>query len=101
MTFRISIIVPFIAIGLPSTEPAQWPQYRGSQGAGIADTAGPLQFGPKQKLQWQIELPRGHSSPSIWGDHLFLTSFDPKANKLELLAIDRKTGRLRWRQTIP
>jgi outer membrane protein assembly factor BamB len=101
MTFRISIIVPLIAIGLSAAEPAQWPQYRGSQGAGVAATAGPLQFGPKQNLQWQIEVPRGHSSPSIWGDHLFLTSFDPKANKLELLAIDRKNGRLRWRQTIP
>jgi outer membrane protein assembly factor BamB len=86
---------------LHSAEIAQWPQYRGPQGAGITTTAGPLQFGPKQNLQWSAEVPHGHSSPSIWGDTIFLTSFDKNTNKLEVLAFDRKTGKARWRQPVP
>ncbi len=80
---------------------AQWPQYRGPQGAGIAEIPGPEQFGLKQNLQWSSDVPHGHSSPSIWGGTIFLSSFDKAAKKLEVLAFDRKTGKARWRQTIP
>ena len=43
----------------------------------------------------------GHSSPSIWGGYLFITSFDDGAKKLDVLAYDRQTGPIRWRQVVP
>ena len=101
MTLRISIIVPLLGIVLSAAEPPQSPQYRGINGTGIATGLGPVQFGPKQNVEWSLAVPTGHSSPSIWGEHLFITSFDASAKKFELLAINRKTGKFRWRQTIP
>jgi len=52
-------------------------------------------------LLWKVETKGGHSSPSIWGNHLFLTSFDSAAKEFEVAAYDRKTGARRWRQAIP
>lgn len=101
MKFRTVGLVCICAAGLFGVDPVQWPQYRGPQGAGISETAGPVQFGPKQNLLWAVELPHGHSSPSIWGDQIYVSSFDKSSKKLEVIAVDRKNGRIRWRQTVP
>ncbi|HEV3202136.1 MAG TPA: PQQ-binding-like beta-propeller repeat protein [Bryobacteraceae bacterium] len=101
---RISITLLTICSGLwcEAAEPPQyWPQYRGPAGSGVAAGDAPLEFGPKKNLLWRADAGPGHSSPSIWGDSLFVTSFDAASKKLELLAFDRRKGRIRWRQTIP
>ena len=79
---------------------ANWPQFRGEGGLGIA--AGkepPVHFGATSNLLWKITLPSGNSSPCIWGDRLFLTSFD--RIKLETLCLRRSTGDILWRQAAP
>ena len=45
-------------------------------------------------------MPQGHSSPSISADRIFLTSFEKTEKKLEVLAIDRKNGKIAWRQPV-
>ena len=86
-------------------EAADWPQFRGPAGAGVAAGDAPLEFGPgpgsKKNLLWSADAGSGHSSPIIWGNSLFLTSFDAASKKLEVLAFDRGNGRIRWRQTVP
>lgn len=94
-------VLALLAIVWPASAETRWPQYRGPLGAGISDSAAVVEFGPKKNLLWSAALPSGHSSPSVWDDHLFLTSFDAGSKKLELLAFDRRNGRLRWRQEIP
>jgi outer membrane protein assembly factor BamB len=78
-----------------------WPQFRGVHGLGIAEAAHPpLYFGPSSNVLWQAAVPRGHSSPCIWGDHLFLTAFEE--GSLQALDFDRRSGALRWRrETVP
>jgi outer membrane protein assembly factor BamB len=95
-------IIALLSIALhASGEANRWPQYRGPAGAGISESAATVEFGPKQNLLWSAALPSGHSSPSIWDDHLFVTGFDTAEKKLELLAFDRRNGKPRWRQEIP
>jgi outer membrane protein assembly factor BamB len=79
---------------------ADWPQFRGPNASGVApaDAAPPLKFGT---AQWKRPLPVGHSSPSVWGDHVFLTSFDTDSKTLELICISAKTGAILWRHTAP
>ncbi len=78
---------------------AAWPQFRGPHGSGVAETARPpLHFGPESNVVWQSTVPRGHSSPCIWGDHLFLTASE--GGKLLVLDFERGTGRIRWRREI-
>jgi outer membrane protein assembly factor BamB len=79
----------------------QWPQYRGPDGAGVSASAAPVEFGAKQNVRWRAELEPGHSSPSIWGDRLFLTSFGSASKQLQVFAYDRRNGRLLWRREVP
>jgi outer membrane protein assembly factor BamB len=79
----------------------QWPQYRGPAGAGVSEGTAPVQFGLKQNLQWKAEVPLGHSSPSMWGDRIFLTSFESASKKLRVRAYERRTGKLLWQRVVP
>jgi outer membrane protein assembly factor BamB len=88
----------FIAVSVALA--ADWPQFRGANAGGIADSeaAPPTRFGA---AKWKTPLPVGHSSPSVWGDRIFLTSFDTAAKKLELICVSTKTGAILWRHAAP
>jgi outer membrane protein assembly factor BamB len=91
-----------ISIAADKKIPA-WPQYRGPGGSGIAaDTDNPpTEFGPTKHLLWKTTVPSGHSSPSIWADRLFLTTFDKPTKMLEVMALSRGNGKLIWRRATP
>jgi outer membrane protein assembly factor BamB len=106
-----------------------WPQFRGPQGLGISEQKGlPTEWGPDDNLAWKTPLPgRGHSSPVVWGDRVFLTTTvegeeipgakavhhvrnkqtwvhpdataGNKKQTLKVLCLDRKTGKILWERT--
>lgn len=81
--------------------PPRWPQFRGPAGSGIGDeTSLPSEFGPGKNVGWKTPLPSGHGSPCIWGDRIFVTSFTPEKKLLEVIAIDRKYGKIVWRKSV-
>jgi outer membrane protein assembly factor BamB len=53
-----------------------WPQWRGPDGLGIAHATGyPLEWSPTQHIAWKTAVAgRGHSSPIVWGNRVFLTT---------------------------
>lgn len=73
----------------------QWPQFRGANGAGVsADAKPPVKIGPQEKVRWSIAVPWSPSSPIVWGDRIFLTTFD--AGQLQIRSYSRSDGRLQW-----
>jgi outer membrane protein assembly factor BamB len=54
----------------------QWPQWRGPTRQGIVATGGyPDRWSDEQNIVWRVAVPgRGHSSPIVWGDRIFLTT---------------------------
>jgi outer membrane protein assembly factor BamB len=66
----------FALIGLVSlASAADWPRWRGPYDNGMADGDAPLNFSETQNLRWKTEVPgRGHSSPVVWGDRIFVTT---------------------------
>lgn len=56
--------------------PADWPQFRGPSGSGVADRSDlPERWSKTDNVAWSIEVPgRGWSSPIVWGDRVFVTS---------------------------
>jgi outer membrane protein assembly factor BamB len=80
-----------------------WPQFRGPNASGVApgDHALPVEFGVDRNVAWKTAVPSGHSSPCIWGDRIFLTAFSPESRKLEVLCLDRNSGKLLWRRDAP
>ena len=81
----------------PAPAQANWPQFRGAGGAGIAQegTAFPGSLDAEKNLIWKCRTPFGHSSPCIWNDRIFLTGVT--GTELETLCIDRTKGDVLWR----
>jgi len=77
-----------------------WPQFRGPGGLGIApdNQNYPTVLDKSNNLLWKTEVPRGHSSPCIWGDNVFITARSGK--NLETICIDRKNGEIKWRKSV-
>lgn len=53
-----------------------WPQFRGTDGAGIADSSNlPTRWSATNNVAWTAEVPgRGWSSPIVWGDRVYVTT---------------------------
>jgi outer membrane protein assembly factor BamB len=56
--------------------PVNWPQFRGTDGAGIADSSIlPTRWSATDNVAWTAEVPgRGWSSPIVWGDRVYVTT---------------------------
>ncbi len=76
-----------------------WPQWRGPAGDGVCrETAVPLAWSKHFGMAWTCPLPGwGTSTPVVWGDAVFVTSQENN-ERLLLLRIDKKTGKIAWTQ---
>lgn len=124
----VVFLVPAIGSAQRPT-PGAWPQWRGPDGQAHAESAAPLRWGSDENIRWKQPVEgRGHSSPIVVGDLIFLTSAvsgeeipgaravvhfmgseeflhpdslgaDQRLDVL-LLAFERRTGELRWRRVV-
>ncbi|HEV2837063.1 MAG TPA: PQQ-binding-like beta-propeller repeat protein, partial [Pyrinomonadaceae bacterium] len=55
---------------------ANWPQWRGPDGSGISNEKNlPAEWTPTKNIKWKTPITgRGHSSPIVWGNRVFVTS---------------------------
>jgi outer membrane protein assembly factor BamB len=113
----------------PEKSVANWAQWRGPDSQGISTETGlPTVWSPTQNVKWKAAIPgRGHSSPIVWGNRIFLTTSlegeiipDAKAathklggedyvhpdsvganrrHALQVLCLDRRSGKMLWRRT--
>jgi outer membrane protein assembly factor BamB len=77
---------------------ADWPQFRGPHGNGIASALLlPDKIGTNS-IAWAADLPgRGLSSPIVIGDRVFVTcSSGPKQDRLHVICFNAKDGTKRW-----
>ena len=56
-----------------------WPQWRGPLATGVAPNANPpMEWNDTKNIRWKVELPgKGHSTPIVWRDFIFLTTAIP------------------------
>ena len=108
---------------------ANWPQWRGPDGLGISTEKNlPTEWSINKNIKWKTPIVgRGHSSPIVWGNRVFLTtavegdvvpgakavthSIDGKEFRhpdsvgadrkhlFKVIALDRTTGKIVWEQT--
>jgi outer membrane protein assembly factor BamB len=102
-----------------------WGHWRGPSQTGVAAGTAPVRWSDTSNVAWKVELPgRGHSSPVIWGDRIFVTTAVPTGRKadpprasagrggpgdggagahdehrFDVLALDRATGKAVWQRT--
>lgn len=110
MPFRLMLIVVLAlcterACGFPnpSAKPGDWPWWRGPSRNGVAESGPkvPLQWSETQNVIWKVPLPgRGHSSPTIAGKRIYLSTADEQKQVQSVLALDRESGETVWKTDI-
>jgi outer membrane protein assembly factor BamB len=62
----------------PSASNADWPRWRGPLETGMARGDAPTTWSDSKNIKWKVPIPgRGHSSPVLWGDQIFVTTAVP------------------------
>lgn len=82
---------------------SDWWGWRGPNANGVAvdGQTPPTEFGPAKNVVWKTKVPgRGHSSPTIVGDKVILTTADESRQVQSVVAYDRKSGKPLWQTTI-
>lgn len=83
---------------VPSS-PTDWPWWRGPNRDGIAnpDQNPPREWSETENVLWKARIPgRGHSSPIVVGDQVFLTTADTKRDVQTVLCFDKDSGKPNW-----
>ncbi|MDA0205773.1 MAG: PQQ-binding-like beta-propeller repeat protein [Acidobacteria bacterium] len=109
------------AVGLVLVAPsaaASWPQWRGPNNDGVAESSAPTKFSATDNVKWRVPIPgHGNSTPIIVGDRIFLTTAVRTANsqvsrgggsgggagiaehEFVVMALNKATGEVIWRRT--
>jgi len=101
-----------------------WAQWRGPLATGVAPLADPpVRWSESENVRWKSAIPgKGHSSPVLWGERVFLTTAVPFGDALGpfvdaapgthdsvpvtqkerflALAVDRRDGKILWQTTL-
>ncbi|MBI1792088.1 MAG: PQQ-binding-like beta-propeller repeat protein [Acidobacteria bacterium] len=120
---RKAALLLALAVPALAAEPDHWPSWRGPFDNGMARGGAPVEFGGGKNLAWKAAIQgRGHSTPVIWGDRLFLTTAVPTKpvasptggggrggpgggtasgveHRFVVLCLDRLTGKVLWERT--
>jgi outer membrane protein assembly factor BamB len=90
----VSVIAAAAAFAANGATPA-WPGFRGVNSSGVAaDARPPIDISPSNSVLWKVEVPWSPSSPCIWDDKIFLTTFTD--NELQTRCYRRQDGTLVW-----
>jgi outer membrane protein assembly factor BamB len=95
---RDILIVAFLLVALPAlAADSDWPQFRGPRWDGHSVESGVPFRWDARSVTWKSALKgRGHSSPVVWGDRIFLTSGLDAGEQRLVFCLDRKDGKLLW-----
>lgn len=83
--------------------PKDWPWWRGPFGTGVAAPGEkpPTTWSKTENVIWKIPVPgRGHASPTVVGDRIYLPTADEKAETRSVLCFDRATGEKLWEREL-
>ena len=95
---HIALIVTLTLTLTTAAQAGDWLQFRGPNGAGVAeDSTLPIKL-TKNNLKWSIDLPgRGLSGAIVVGDRVFVTcSSGSRQNRLHVGCLNAKDGSTRW-----
>lgn len=83
-----------------ASDQGDWPGWRGPTHDGHAESGQrvPIRWGESKNVLWKVALPgRGHASPTVVGDRIFLPTADEEKEVQSVLCLERQTGRKLWK----
>lgn len=98
--------LPLASLAAPQAGKAKpvshdWTNWRGPHFDGSSDETGlPVKFSSKEGVRWSTDLPGpSAATPIVFGDRVYVSAADLKAQQLLALCLDRKTGKVLWQQS--
>lgn len=90
------------SLGAPSWSLDDWPGWRGPNNDGVAlGEPVPTNWSETENVLWKVRLEgRGHSSPVVIGDRIYLEIADEREQTQSVLAIDRRRGKRLWQTPV-
>jgi outer membrane protein assembly factor BamB len=100
-TVKFLALITAAFVYLPA-QAENWPQWRGPAFNGSSTEKNlPSQWSKTDNLAWNADLPGpGAATPVVWGDQVFVSSTDARAKSLVAMALDRRTGKVRWQHEV-
>jgi outer membrane protein assembly factor BamB len=100
MRFAIFVLTCLLFAGAVHAE--DWPAWRGPRGDGISGEKGiPLTWSKSDNIRWKTSISgKGHSSPIVWGERIFVTTCLEDKGERVLLCLDRRDGKILWQQVV-
>lgn len=79
-----------------------WPGWRGPRGDGTSvETQVPVRWSGTENIEWKTPIPgKGHASPIVWDNRIFLITAIAETKQRMLLCIDAKTGSFLWQKEV-
>lgn len=102
-SWTFSLFISFVSYGLGQVSGVSQELWYFRHDGGVAGDHHPLpdNFREDGQLLWQVPLDGGHSSPCVVGDTVYVTTYRPEKQELATVALDRRSGQLRWKQVAP
>lgn len=94
------VVLPIVALfALAAFASAQeWTRFRGPNGSGIGQAKLTEQI-TENDVAWRTTLPgKGHSSPVIWGDRVFVTCNPEGTGKRVAVCVNATDGKIVWQR---
>jgi outer membrane protein assembly factor BamB len=101
MRFSLSVLTFFVFLA-GTVRAENWPGWRGPRGDGTSQEKHlPLTWSPTENIRWKTSIPgKGHSSPIVWGERVFVTTCLEDKDERVLLCLDRREGKILWQRTV-
>ena len=103
-----------VFVFIPCFLAADWPEFRGSDGTGVAKQANtPVEWSATENVVWKTAMPGfGASSPIVVGDKIILTAYsgyglseeelgDQKNLRLHVVCVSATNGKILWEKSVP
>ncbi len=104
---KVSSITPTAATaavtdGTWKIAPTDWPQWRGAGQNGLGESSAfPRTWSDSENIAWSADVPgRGHASPVVVGDAVYLATARLDEQRQSVLAYSRADGKLLWESDV-
>ena len=97
------IITACLLLTVTPAAATDWPNWRGPTNDGIAPHGPPppLNWDESTNILWRTALPgRGHGSPTVVGDRIYLATAEVDKRTQSVMAVDRINGQIVWHKPV-
>jgi outer membrane protein assembly factor BamB len=101
-TLWLPVVIMVLAAMPGRAYSENWPAWRGPRGDGTSmEKNVPLKWSETENVVWKVPVPgKGHASPIVWGDRIFVVTAVEDQDQRVLLCLNRSTGKVIWKRVV-